>query len=223
MHKYYDKILSGKALQRVYEIASLRVGQYLSAEIDYCISFIKQGDYVLDTGCGYGRIMKEISHLCRMTVGIDNSLISMLYGRKMFVDERNVRFCQMDAREMGFRDNSFDVALCLQNGISAFKVDKVRLIRECVRIAKPGGKILFSTYSEKFWKERIAWFRAQAEANLLGEIDEEATGNGKIVCKDGFSASTVSPDEFYTLGNESGITGEIVEVDESSLFFVITK
>ncbi|MBC8491810.1 MAG: class I SAM-dependent methyltransferase [Candidatus Marinimicrobia bacterium] len=223
MHKYYDKILSGKALQRVYEIASLRVGQYLSAEIDYCISFIKQGDYVLDTGCGYGRIMKEISHLCRMTVGIDNSLISMLYGRKMFADESYIRFYQMDAGEMGFRDNSFDIVLCLQNGISAFKVDKVRLIRECVRIAKPDGKILFSTYSEKFWNERLAWFKVQADEHLIGEIDEEATGNGKIVCKDGFSASTVSPKEFHALGNESGITGEIVEVDESSLFFVITK
>ena len=223
MLKYYDKILSGKALRRVYELASPRVVQYLSAEIEFAASFIDNNDIVLDTGSGYGRIMQDLSPLCKTVIGMDNSLVSILFGRKMFPAESNVRFCQMDAAEMGFKDSSFDVVLCLQNGISAFKVESIELIRECVRISKPGGKILFSTYSEKFWEERLDWFRAQAEANLLGEIDEKATGNGKIVCKDGFSASTIDPEEFLAMGKEAGVTGEIVEVDGSSLFYVISR
>ena len=223
MLKYYNKILSGKALQRVYQLASPRLQQYLDAEIQHCISRIKPGDSVLDTGCGYGRVMKELKPRCRQVVGMDNSLISMLYGRKLIRNDGDIHFCQMDAGALGFKDNSFDVVLCIQNGISAYKVDKKVLIDECVRVAKPNGKILFSTYSEKFWDERLKWFRAQAGENLIGPIDDELTGNGVIACTDGFKASTISPDEFESLGRDSGLSFEITEVDESSLFLEITK
>jgi 2-polyprenyl-6-hydroxyphenyl methylase/3-demethylubiquinone-9 3-methyltransferase len=61
----------------------------------------------------------------------------------------------------------------------------------------------------------------QANEGLLGEIDEDKTGNGKIVCKDGFTATTFTPDQFQQLVNSLGRKAEITEVDESVLFCVI--
>lgn len=58
----------------------------------------------------------------------------------------------------------------------------------------------------------------QAEHGLIGEIDRERTGGGVIVCKDGFQANTVGPDEFQGLCSSLGVRPRIEEVDGSSLF-----
>ena len=57
---------------------------------------------------------------------------------------------------------------------------------------------------------------------MLGEIDEDATGDGVIVCKDGFRTETIGPDQFERLAGTAGCPFEIVEVDGSSLFCVIS-
>ena len=62
------------------------------------------------------------------------------------------------------------------------------------------------------------WFYLQAGEGLLGEIDEEKTGNGIIVCKNGFKATTFTPEEFQKLTATFNVKTNIVEVDESSLF-----
>ncbi len=64
----------------------------------------------------------------------------------------------------------------------------------------------------------LGWFRTQAQHGLIGPIDEQATGGGVIVCKDGFRATTVSPDEFTSLLAEYPLPPKIIEVDRSSLF-----
>jgi len=62
----------------------------------------------------------------------------------------------------------------------------------------------------------------QADEGLLGEIDFEKTGNGVIICKDGFKATTVGPEGFRELTSGLGVDIKIVEVDNSSLFCEIT-
>ena len=83
---------------------------------------------------------------------------------------------------------------------------------------KPSGKVLFSSYSDKFWEDRMEWFEIQSEHGLIGEIDYELSKEGIIICRDGFKATTFSADQFESL--TSGIEREsrIFEVDESSIF-----
>ena len=83
---------------------------------------------------------------------------------------------------------------------------------------KIGGIVLFSSYSERFWDDRLQWFRIQAEHGLIGEIDEKLSSNGVIVCKDGFRATTIGPDDFIELTSDLNVTPKIIEVDGSSLF-----
>jgi ubiquinone/menaquinone biosynthesis C-methylase UbiE len=221
---YYTEILSANNLKRCYDIAPQRVRQYLQAEVNYVIQFIKPEDSILELGCGYGRILPELAGKAGSVTGIDTSLSSIELGRRMLTNLHNCMMMQMDAMNLEFPDNSFDVVICIQNGISAFHVDPLRLIHESIRVTKPGGLILFSSYSEKFWNYRLEWFKLQSAEGLIGEIDFEKTRDGRIVCKDGFTADTIKPEQFIKL--TSGIRGinvQIEEVDESSVFCRIEK
>jgi len=218
MKGYYKEKLASEKLLKVYEIAPPRVQQYLSAELDFVLKKISSKDLVLDLGCGYGRIIPQLARRAKFVVGIDTSYASLLMGKKMLSNISNCLLMEMNAINLGFLDHSYDVVICIQNGISAFHVDQKKLIRESIRVTRRGGTILFSTYSEKFWNNRLHWFQLQANAGLLGEIDLEKTGNGVIICKDGFTATTVSPAQLLELTREFDVPATIMEVDESSVF-----
>jgi len=219
---YCDR-LSAERLKRCYELAPPRVQQYLRAEVDFVLDHIRPGDTVLDLGCGYGRTMREFARKAGFVTGIDISRSSFSLGQSYLKPERNCLLLEMDAAHMAFLDESFDTVVCIQNGISAFRRDPLRLFQESIRVVKPEGVVLFSTYSEKFWDDRLEWFRKQAGEGLLGEVDEEKTGGGVIVCRDGFRASTFTEGQFLSLASQWPVSIKTVEVDQSSLFCVLKK
>jgi 2-polyprenyl-6-hydroxyphenyl methylase/3-demethylubiquinone-9 3-methyltransferase len=223
MDNYYDKNLSSLKLKQVYDIATPRIRQYMQAEIDHLLDYIKPGSIVLELGCGYGRVMRPLAGQAGFVLGIDSASMSLQYGLEYLDSIDNIGFACMNAAALGFKENSFDLVFAVQNGISAFHEDKRTLIEEALRITKPGGFCLFSSYSEKIWDERLRWFELQSEVGLLGEIDYDMTGNGEIVCKDGFTATTVSEENFFDL--TEGIVGfiSIRDVDNSSIFCEIRK
>jgi 2-polyprenyl-6-hydroxyphenyl methylase/3-demethylubiquinone-9 3-methyltransferase len=221
MTTYYAKKLSGERLKRVYDIATPRVRQYLDAEALYVSGKICPGDRVLDVGCGYGRIMPELYTRTNRVTGIDISRENIRYGMENGYAGYNpeCNLIVMDAIKMHFPDHLFDVVFCIQNGICAFNVDQTSLIKECVRVTRRGGITIFTSYSPKFWKHRLEWFELQAKEGLLGEIDDEKTGNGVIVCRDGFRAGFMTPVKFDEITSSMKIKTSAVEVDESFLAF----
>ncbi len=225
MHKstYYREKLSADKLLRCYGIAPPRIKKYLGAEIRFVISNLRGSDLVLELGCGYGRVMKEVSQFVPQIIGNDISKGSLELARSYMKGCQNYAVFLMDASQMSFRSCIFDAVFCIQNGISAFGVNKKRLIAESIRVTKENGVILFSSYSPKIWKDRLEWFRKQSQSGLIGEMDEEKTLDGTIVCKDGFRATTVSSDQFTELFDEFKLTASIIEVDESSIFCRVIK
>jgi 2-polyprenyl-6-hydroxyphenyl methylase/3-demethylubiquinone-9 3-methyltransferase len=151
-------------------------------------------------------------------VGIDTSIQSLRMATDFVGRSESLHLAAMDAAQMGFRSQSFDLTICIQNGISAFGVDQKSLFAEAVRVTRSGGVVLFSSYAERFWAERLRWFEIQAEHELIGEIDYGLTGDGVIVCRDGFRATTVDSKGFGSLAAGLGLTPNIIEVDGSSLF-----
>jgi hypothetical protein len=111
-----------------------------------------------------------------------------------------------------------DFTICIQNGICAFAVDQQQLFREAMRVTRSGGLVMFSSYTQQFWEHRLEWFEIQSAHRLIGEIDYHATGNGIIVCKDGFRATTADRVSFERLAASLEVTPRITEVDGSSLF-----
>ena len=219
---YYAGKLNSSKLYQVYDTDIPRVKQYLDAEINFFCGQLNGTERILEVGSGYGRILKVLAPYAKSLTGIDISKETIDFGREYLKDLSNVTLSVMDAYKLEFEDK-FDVALCLQNGLSAIKGEPYDLVMKCVKALTKGGKGYFSTYSEKFWKHRLAWFEEQANKGLLGEIDKKLTKDGVIVCKDGFRAITFTEEDLIRLGQMSGCPHKIQEVDESSLFLIITK
>ena len=222
MGNYYSKKLNSSKLVEVYQTKIERVKQYFHHEIDFVGSRLTGSEKVLELGAGYGRIMKELAPLAGSVVGIDISKDSVLLGKEYLKNCLNCTIEVMDVHQMTLEPD-FDVVICLQNGLSAFKGRDEKLVQEALGVLKKGGTAYFSSYSAKFWDCRLAWFQEQADKGLLGEIDFEKTKDGEIVCFDGFRATTTTPEDMKRLGEWSGYPYQIVEVDESSIFLVIEK
>ena len=218
MTTYYSDSLSGERLKQCYDLAPPRVQQYLNEEVNYLRKRIKPGYLVLELGCGYGRVLNELFFETGLLVGIDNSLKSLQFGRKDYLKSDKTALLCMDAGTLAFKDHTFDLVFCVQNGISALGIEPKLLIQEALRITKPNGRLLLSSYSSKFWVDRLKWFQIQADHGLIGEIDYHLTKEGVIICKDGFRASTFNENQFEKLLSEIGNEYNIFEIDESSIF-----
>ena len=218
MFDYYEFKLAADRLRQCYAVAPSRTIQYLEAEASYVFSKIRRGQRVLELGCGYGRFLKRILTSEVQYCGIDLSKPSIALARRDLAREPSIALAVMNAATLAFSSSVFDLTLCIQNGISAFHVDPIRLFQEAVRVTRPRGMVLFSTYTTAFWPHRLEWFESQARAHLIGPIDYSATQDGTIVCKDGFHATTVDRQKFEALAASVGQEPEIVEIDDSSLF-----
>lgn len=219
---YYSEKLNADRLFQVYQSDIPQVRAYLRAETDFVRSRLRGDERVLELGAGYGRIMKELAPYAASITGIDLSERTVELGREYLRECPNCSLLVMNAHSPVF-SGTFDGVLCLQNGLSAIKGDPENLVRQAVELLSPGGRAYFSTYSPKFWDYRLAWFQEQARKGLLGEIDMEKTGNGIIVCKDGFTATTFGRSELERLGEISGLPFVVEEADGSSIFLTVTK
>jgi len=219
---YYSEKLNSQKLVKVYDTMIPRVKQYLDAEISFVRSQLNGNEKVLELGAGYGRIIKELAGYCSSIIGIDISDDNVSFGKEYLKDTPNAEIITADTHSLALEEK-FDTLLCLQNGLSAMKITSPELIEKLLGMVASGGKAYFSTYSANFWEYRLMWFEEQVEKGLLGELDPDKTKDGIITCKDGFKATTHTPEALDAIGRMSGYRHEILEIDSSSVFLIIHK
>jgi len=215
---YYAGRLEGERLDACYALAGPRVRQYLEAEIAHLRSRLQPGWRVLELGCGTGRVTQRLLGDERQVTGIDTAPASLALAAAHTPLGAAAHWLRMDAVRLAFADGSFDAVACVQNGICAFGVDQAALLAEALRVLRPGGRAIFSSYADAFWPHRLAWFEAQAAAGLLGPLDLPACRDGYIVCSDGFRSGRVTPAGFAALCARIGVPGTVSEIDDSSVF-----
>jgi len=107
---------------------------------------------VLDIACGIGygcNIMKN-KYPSAFVIGADNYFNGLKYGRDVF--EKGIKFCQLDALHLPFKDSTFDIVVSMET--VEHLSDLNGFLREIYRILNDGGIFVCSTPNKHF-TERI--------------------------------------------------------------------
>ena len=146
-------------------------GGYVATNELLSLCHIKEAREVLNVGCGIGVASAYIAkkYNCRV-VGVDLSekMIEWSWqrAREARVEDK-VEFRAANVLELPFVADRFDIVFC--ESVLAFVGDKPRAIRECVRVAKPGGYV---GLNETFWI-------AEASAELVTRA-QDSLGLGAV-------------------------------------------
>ena len=102
---------------------------------------IRPGDRILEVGVGTGINTSLYPTDCLVT-GVDLSSSMLDKARERVAREglRNVRLLEMDAQNLTFADDSFDIVYAPY--LVSVVPDPVRVVREMRRVCKPGGRII---------------------------------------------------------------------------------
>ena len=99
---------------------------------------------VLDVACGTGVLTREVASILRnprQVTGVDSNpgMLSVCMEHN-----KEIEWKQGPAEKLPFQDQHFDVVLC-QFGLMFFS-DRVKAIREMVRVLKPGGRLVLTVW-----------------------------------------------------------------------------
>ena len=102
---------------------------------------IKPADRVLEVGVGTGINLPLYPRNCRVT-GIDLSKTMLVKARERVLQKGlpNVRLHEMDAANLTFPDETFDIVYAPY--VISVVPDPVRVVREMRRVCRTGGKIV---------------------------------------------------------------------------------
>jgi MPBQ/MSBQ methyltransferase len=141
--------------------AGYKKKDFIQAKFDFVDEMMKLGGIdaeigkpvqVLDVGCGVGGtsryLAKNIGRDCQVT-GITLSPNQVKRAKKLAEEQNvaNAKFLVMNALEMDFPDNSFDIVWACESG--EHMPDKKKYIDEMMRVLKPGGKFVMATWCQR--------------------------------------------------------------------------
>jgi arsenite methyltransferase len=121
-------------------------------------AMLKEGDHVLDVGCGRGLVLIEAAKRLAKgrAIGLDIWNAVDLSGNGARATQANadlegvaerVELVDGNAMQMPFADASFDAvvsSLCLHN--LSGREDRAKALREIVRVLKPGGRVVVQDF-----------------------------------------------------------------------------
>lgn len=182
----------------------------IELEIETIGKHISENDDVLDVGCanGYSAFRQLELKKPRSIKGIDFSENMIKEAIKRHSAEKcgeNISFQVGDVRDLAFPDESFDVVYTTRVIINLPNwEEQLQGIRELVRVARPGGKVVLS---EAFWEPLVLLnsLRALKQLDPLVEHDFnrylKKNRLEKFLEKEGYSYECEDFSSVYYLGS----------------------
>ena len=140
---------------------------------------IKEGDHVLDVGCGIGiqaLAMAELAGASGRVVGTDlsNMMIEVARGKAASYD-LPVEFLTADAVAQPFPDGSFD---CIRTERVLMYIKDARVVlKEFKRLLRPGGRVVIFDFD---WDAMVIAHREKALTRRIVRYGADSFPNGRV-------------------------------------------
>lgn len=116
--------------------------------VHYLRRFVREGDRVLDIGCGPGRFTLELVRLGARVVAADLSPGQLALHARTVPGEAVEARVVADVLDLSqFPDDAFDVTVCYGGPLSYVLDEAPRGAAELARVTRPGGHVLVSVMS----------------------------------------------------------------------------
>jgi SAM-dependent methyltransferase len=140
-------ILLGYDTKILEEIPAEMLDSFCGVGNPFAIDRIKEGDIVLDIGCGAGFDLLVGSRLvesCGKVLGVDltEEMVDRARENLEAMKVKNSEIHHISSEQLPFADNSFDVVI--SNGVINLSPDKPRIFAEIYRVLKKGGRLQFA-------------------------------------------------------------------------------
>ncbi len=149
----YNKIAEKWSLSRKYVWPDLLIFK----------NYLKNGQKVLDLGCGNGRLVELFNDFDVDYLGVDYSENLIAQAKNNFPSKK---FEVQDALDLNFEHGQFDVVLCTAVLNHIPKNQQKTFIENIRKVLKPGGILLLSNWSlwnvkskKSVWKSKVTKFR----------------------------------------------------------------
>lgn len=183
MDENYAQQLNDQNKETYNTIASLfsSTRGYLWDELKHFMEYIKDGDRVLDVGCGNGRLYQAFKDLQVSYVGVDLSEELIKIAQEKVPEGE---FHVTDMTHLPFEDNSFDNVF----SIAAFHhLPSVEMRETCLsemaRVLKPSGHLLMTNWNlhSKFAQKTVEKGKWRIEGSRQDFILPWYTGQKKVL------------------------------------------
>ncbi len=126
--------------------------KYLWPEMKDWQGYVKNGQKVLDAGCGSGRLLELFKDNQIEYEGIDISakLINIAKSERRQYNQKNIHFQVGNLLFLPYENKIFDLIFCvstLQHIPS--RENRFLVLKEILRVLKPGGRVFFTNWY--FW------------------------------------------------------------------------
>ncbi len=148
---FFDEIAS--SYDDWYETPLGRFADRVETELAFDLFNFRQGDLVLDAGCGTGNFSLKLARKGAWVVGVDIAPGMLSLAREKAAREQQVTFKEMDLYSLGYPPDYFDGIVSM----AAFEFihEPQKAFAELMRVLKPGGQLLIGTINrDSAWGAR---------------------------------------------------------------------
>lgn len=132
-------------------------------QVRLLLSMIGPTDTVVEFGCGGGVVLQAVTRVARRAIGFDIGDIALVKARQR---SRSLRLAKSDVSHVPLGSRSVDLAYSCE--VLEHVWNPADVIREMVRVVKPGGRIFFSTPNGYAMNLHLPLRRGVRLANHLG-------------------------------------------------------
>ena len=141
---------------------------------------IKKNMNILDVGCGRGDAAFYFARRGANVVGIDYARAGILLAKKALVKQKNLKgtvdFNTMDAKKLKFKNNSFDMVVCIDVFEHLYPEELDIAAAEMHRVLKPKGVLFVQTEPNKIYLDFTHKFYIYPMSQLLIAVNKLITG-----------------------------------------------
>ncbi len=190
-------------------------------ELKFLFDYAKEGEEVLDLGCGNGRFSRYLVG-CKYT-GLDFSKELIKEAKKRFPEHS---FVVGDALDIPFEDNTFDkvysIAVVHQIPSTALRE---KAVREIKRVLKENGEAFVTVWDVNSLDKPVKYFSQEGDEGIIGYFTKIIKGRDFYLKRNRYYYAFKEKELGFLFKKEGFKVSEegVAREDKRSNFYVIVK